>query len=64
MDNQYSDNKIQILNLAMEQLAKNVSDLQRDNDGLVQTVTVMSKSIDVLKRTIICLEDKVDSKVR
>ncbi|MBT2576853.1 hypothetical protein J7E43_05445 [Bacillus sp. ISL-8] len=48
----------------MEQLAKNVSDLQRDNDGLVQTVTVMSKSIDVLKQTIICLEDKVDSKVR
>ncbi|MDY8165912.1 hypothetical protein [Bacillus thuringiensis] len=50
MDNQYLVMEIENLNFKIEQLAKNVSDLQRENDGLVQTINVMSKSIDDLKQ--------------
>ncbi|PGY43427.1 hypothetical protein COE06_06720 [Bacillus cereus] len=63
MDNQFLDERIKILNLEMEQLAKNVSDLQRNNDGLVQTVNVMSESIDGLKRAINHLNSLLDLKV-
>ncbi|KAB2456638.1 hypothetical protein F8161_24330 [Bacillus cereus] len=63
MGNQYLDEKIKMLNLEMEQLAKNVSDLQRNNDGLVQTVSVMSESIDGLKRAINHLNSLLDLKV-
>ncbi|KAB1365015.1 hypothetical protein GH876_25330 [Bacillus thuringiensis] len=62
MGNQFLDERIKMLNLEIDQLAKNVSDLQRDNVGLAQTVNVMSESMDALKQTIICLEHKIDTK--
>lgn len=52
MDNQYLVMEIENLNLKIEQLAKNVSDLQREKDGLVQTINAMSKSIDDLKQKL------------
>lgn len=43
---------------------KRINDLQRDNDKLVGTINAMSDSIDGIKQTIICLDDKVSSKER
>ncbi|MDA2525915.1 hypothetical protein PDQ24_29230 [Bacillus cereus] len=62
MDYQYLLMEIRNLNNANTCLAKDVSDLQRDKDGLVQMIDVMSGNIDELKRSIDILDKKINTK--
>ncbi|HDX9607336.1 TPA: hypothetical protein ROY11_004474 [Bacillus cereus] len=39
MSNQYVDEQIKMMKIEMEQLAKNISDLQRNQEDLVQTMS-------------------------
>ncbi|MGH0790722.1 MULTISPECIES: hypothetical protein [Bacillus] len=52
MDNQYPEKRV-------AELEKSISDLQRDKDKLVETINVMSDSIEGIKQTIIHLEGLV-----
>lgn len=52
----------QYLEKRVAELEKNINDLQRDKDELVQVINGMSVSIEGIKRTIICLEDVVQSR--
>lgn len=62
MDYKYLFKEIESLKMANEHLTKNVSDLQRDNSGLVQTMHVMSDNINELQRSIDILDKKIDTK--
>lgn len=52
MDNQF-------LKMRVDELEKNVSDLQRDNEGMKQALLSVSTSVEVLSRKISMLEKGV-----
>lgn len=56
MDNQYLEMKV-------NELEKRVSDLQRDKDNLLQTLSVVSASVEKLKQKVSMLEQKLGQKV-
>ncbi|WP_176546678.1 hypothetical protein [Bacillus thuringiensis] len=55
MDNQF-------LKMRVDELEKNVSDLQRDNEGLKQAVLDVSKSVEGLSRKVSMLEEALATK--
>ncbi|HDR4861614.1 TPA: hypothetical protein QCR61_003911 [Bacillus cereus] len=55
MDNQF-------LKMRVDELEKNVSDLQRDNEGLKQAVTGVSTSLEALNRKVNMLEEGLVTK--
>ncbi|MBK5492195.1 hypothetical protein [Bacillus sp. TH13] len=52
----------QILKMRVDQLEKNVSDLQRDNEGLKQTVLNVATSLEALSRKVSMLEETLATK--
>ncbi|MDO6634279.1 hypothetical protein [Bacillus thuringiensis] len=52
----------QFLKMSVEQLEKNVSDLQRDNEGLKQAVLGVSTSLEALSRKVNMLEKELATK--
>ncbi|PEQ68955.1 hypothetical protein [Bacillus cereus] len=52
MSNQYVDEQVKMMKIEMEQLAKNISDLQRSQETLGHTMSNMSERIDRLKETV------------
>ncbi|WP_255290039.1 hypothetical protein [Bacillus thuringiensis] len=57
MDNQYIEKKINNWVITIDSLIKNVSDLQRDNDGLKQALLNVSTNVEALNRKINMLEE-------
>ncbi|MFV1457062.1 hypothetical protein [Bacillus mycoides] len=57
MDNQYIETKINNLIRKIDTLTKNVNDLQRDNDGLIQTAEALNRKVSMLEEA---LATKVD----
>ncbi|MGH0585618.1 hypothetical protein ACQVQY_05865 [Bacillus mycoides] len=56
MDNQF-------FNMRVNELEKNISDLQRDNDGLKQALLDVSTSVEALSRRVSMVEESLATKV-
>lgn len=52
MSNQYVDEQVKMMKIEMEQLAKSISDLQRNQEALGQTMSNISGRINRLKETV------------